>query len=185
MTVAVPVRRVLRTAVFVVLLALLVGWALFLRPQSLGGSVLYVVVRGDSMEPAIQPGDLLIMRSAPSYGVGDVVAYRVPEGELGEGAIVIHRIVDGDGTRGYALQGDGNPAPDPWLPTARDITATTWIQFPGLGRVYLFLHSPAFLASLAAAIVAALFVWRGPETPLRWPERLRPPGRGSALRRPR
>ena len=41
-----------------ILLVLVAGWVVFLRPVSLGGSVMYIVIRGDSMEPAYQSGDL-------------------------------------------------------------------------------------------------------------------------------
>jgi len=32
------------------------------------------------MEPAIHAGSLVVVMSRSEYGVGDVVAYRVPEG---------------------------------------------------------------------------------------------------------
>ena len=65
--------------------------------------------------------DLLILHAADRYGVGDVVGYRVPDGEFGEGHLVVHRIVAGDGGTGFVLEGDNNPAPDPWLPKTVDV----------------------------------------------------------------
>ncbi|HEY8178534.1 MAG TPA: S24 family peptidase, partial [Candidatus Limnocylindria bacterium] len=50
------------------LIALLAAWFVFLRPVSLGGSVMYVVIRGNSMEPRYVSGDLLVVRAEPSYG---------------------------------------------------------------------------------------------------------------------
>ena len=144
---------------FLALVALV--WVLGLRPTSLGGGTTYVAVRGSSMQPTYATGDLVIVRTADAYGVGDVVAYRVPDGELGEGRIVIHRIIGGD-SNGFSLQGDNNDSPDPWLPSTADVVGRAWIAVPNLGRVLAYLHQPAVLAALAAAGVVMLLIARAP-----------------------
>ena len=58
------------------------------------------------MQPTLYEGDLAVVRQQSSYEEGDIVAFRVPEGEDGEGAIIIHRIVGGDAENGFILQGD-------------------------------------------------------------------------------
>ncbi len=143
------------------LVGLIAGWAVFLRPLSLGGSDLYLVVRGDSMLPTYQTGDLVVLRARPSYSVGEIVAYRVPDGELGAGHVIIHRIAGGDPVHGFVMQGDHNPSPDPWRPRASDVEGAAWILVPGVGRTLATLHHPVVLGSLAAALVVAWFVAAG------------------------
>ena len=86
--------------------ALVLGVAALLWPSALGGKVDYVMVSGTSMEPGLQNGDLVIVRDTDDYEDGDAIAYRIAEGEVGEGAIVIHRITGGDGEAGFTTQGD-------------------------------------------------------------------------------
>ena len=134
-------------------------WAVVLRPVTLGGPAAYVVVRGSSMHPGLDTGDLVITRAAEAYGVGDVVAYRVPDGDIGSGHIVIHRIVGGDATA-WQLQGDNNDSIDPWLPRTTDVLGKAWVTVPGFGRLLAMLHQPAVFAAVAAALVAAVVVAR-------------------------
>jgi signal peptidase I len=63
--------------------ALVAVWFVCFRPSALGGWVTYVVIRGDSMLPTYETGDLVVLTPQPTYRVGDVVGYRVPAGELG------------------------------------------------------------------------------------------------------
>src|SRR5215831_17838445 len=56
-------------------IAALVGWALFLRPQSLGGPAGYVLVSGKSMLPRYHTGDLVLVERRSSYHLGEVIAY--------------------------------------------------------------------------------------------------------------
>jgi signal peptidase I len=142
--------------------AVLTFWVLALRPQTLGGPAAYLVVRGDSMLPTYETGDLLVLRRSGGYVVGDVVAYQVPDGELGEGHVVVHRIVGGDATSGWVMEGDNNPAPDPWTPRDADIVGTPWVALPQAGRFVSWLHQPIILAGLAAAVVVALVISRPP-----------------------
>ena len=160
-------RRLLKLAGGVAILAL---WAVLLRPQVLGGPATYIVVRGNSMEPTYHTGDLVIGESVPDYTVGDIVAYRVPAGEIGEGHVVVHRIVGGDPTAGFAVRGDNNGAPDPWSPRIGDIQGKAWLLVPGLGSLIAFIHQPVIAGGLAASIVVSLFV-AGSARPAR-----RPPG---------
>ena len=149
-------------------LAAFVAWWVLFRPAGLGGPATYVVIRGDSMLPVYNTGDLVILHAAPSYGPGDIVGYIVPDGEIGEGLLVVHRIISGTDAEGFVLQGDNNPAPDPWLPHANLIAGTPWIEIPGVGRIITFLHQPAALAALAVSLLCAWEVGR----------RRRPPAEG-------
>jgi signal peptidase len=141
----------------VAVLVIGLAWAVTLRPQSLGGPAGYVMVRGVSMNPTYHTGDLIVTHPRTAYSRGDIVAYRVPKGQVGEGIVVIHRIVGGSAERGYLIRGDNNPDPDPWHPKPSDIVGRAWLVGPKLAQVLAFLHSPLPLASLAAGGVAAYF----------------------------
>jgi signal peptidase len=80
-------------------------------PASFGGCSALTIVAGESMEPALSRGDLAATWCAQPE-VGDVVVFRVPAGEPGEGRLVIHRIVDGDGTTGWVTRGDNSERVD-------------------------------------------------------------------------
>ncbi len=83
---------VARAGIWLVVLGIALGWFLWFRPSTLGGPAHYVMVSGESMEPTLHGGDLLLVRRQGGYSPGDIVAYRVPEGEPAEGRIVVHRI---------------------------------------------------------------------------------------------
>jgi signal peptidase I len=156
-------RRVLSIALTAALVAV---WFVLFRPSALGGWVTYVVIRGDSMLPTYEPGDLVVLTPRASYGDGDVVGYRVPAGELGAGLLVVHRIVDAAGDR-FILRGDNNPAPDPWEPRAHDVAGTVVAAAPGLGRTLAWIRQPAVIAAAAAAIVVWLVARRPTTAPVR------------------
>src|SRR5438552_15737223 len=95
--------RTVRIACGILALAAFVaGWA-FRAPPGLGGSTSYAVVHGMSMEPRLHEGDLVLVRSASDYRVGDVVAYQNRD----LGATVLHRIVGIHDGR-YVFEGDNN-----------------------------------------------------------------------------
>lgn len=134
--------------------ALLAGWLLW--PSSLGGCTTLTIVAGESMEPTYSTGDLVVSRcGAPE--VGDVVVYQPPGID---GARVIHRIVDGDGTGGWTVQGDNNGFLDPWTPTDDDVLGAAVLHVPWVGRVAAILLSPFTWVSLLV-VALAVVVWPG------------------------
>jgi signal peptidase I len=159
-------RRVSRAASLTLVAAVIVVWAFTLRPQVLGGPAVFVAVRGSSMLPTYEHGDLVVVQAAATYHIGEVVAYRVPAGEIGAGKIVIHRIVDGDATHGFTMQGDHNSAPDPWHPKEADMVGIAAFRVSNAGRLFTLVQQPVILAGLASAIVVMVFLARpaGPTT---------------------
>jgi signal peptidase len=129
-----------------------VGWFLALRPQTLGGPAGWILVAGDSMEPNIHAGSLVVVTRRAEYGIGDVVAYRVPDGDPGAGDNVIHRIVGGTADGGFIVRGDNTNGPDMWRPEPSDIVGAAWLVLPNGAVPMLFLRSPIVIASLAAAL---------------------------------
>jgi signal peptidase I len=137
-------------------LALLLAWTLLLRPQGLGGPADYVMVSGTSMLPTMKSGDLVVVHRHETYQPGDVVAYRVPQGDVGAGQQVIHRIVGGSASAGFVLQGDNRTAPDTWRPRPADVVGEEWVRIPYAGIVLAFARGPFFLGGFAAFMVVGL-----------------------------
>jgi len=152
-------RRKLRWVGRVLALLALAVWFAALRPQWLGGPAMYLMVRGDSMLPTYQNGDLLVIMRHDAYSVGDAAAYRVPADEVGAGRIVVHRVTEIEKGR-FTMQGDNNPAPDPARPEGQDMVGTVVLQVPGFGAVIATILSPTVAGGLAAALVVMYGVAR-------------------------
>lgn len=138
--------------------AALLLWVLLLRPEMLGGPASYVLVSGHSMEPTLHTGDLVLALDQPSYRVGDVIVYRVPNGP-GAGTFVIHRVVGGDAATGYVTQGDNRDTIDPWRPKPHDIAGALEATAPRVGFAFAFLRTPLGLA-LVAGLTAFAYARR-------------------------
>ena len=128
----------------------------FCLPQGLGGRAGWVMVSGTSMLPRLHTGDLVLVEHQSNYHVGEVVAYRVPQGQIGAGHVVIHRIIGGNGRSGWNVQGDNRTAPDLWHPTNHDVIGAKQLRIPHAWFVLRFLHAPLFLGLVAAF---AVFFW--------------------------
>jgi signal peptidase I len=141
------------------LLALLLAyWAVLLRPPALGGDTLYVFVRGTSMLPTYEGGDLVVIRKQDRYDIGDVVTFT----PAGSRAHVIHRIVATEGER-YVLRGDNRDSNDPWRPTAAQIQGTPLFSVPRLGLwMVMVAGSPVLTATLAGGVTFLVIALSGP-----------------------
>ena len=115
-------------------LALLAVWFFTLAPPSSTAPRRYVEVSGHSMDGTYKTGDLILTRPGDSYARGDIIVYKTDTGGQ-----VVHRIIGGDGERGFTTQGDNNPDPDPWHPTDADVVGQAWHRFEG--KAWL-LHLP-------------------------------------------
>lgn len=121
-----------------------------------GGPLTYVVVAGDSMLPALQGGDVVFTWRQPAYEVGDVIAYRVPEGEPGAGILVIHRITGGSAAKGYVVRGDNKDGVDPWQPAPSDVVGKAKWRLPRVGLAIAFMRSPLGIALIAGIVTFAI-----------------------------
>lgn len=154
------IRKPANLIFLIVLSVLVTGWWVELRPTSfLGGPATFIVVRGTSMLPTFHTGDFVLARSQTSYGVGEVVVYRVPRGNIGAGEEVIHRIVAGSAATGYTLEGDNNNTADPWRVPAADIVGREVAVFPGAGETLLVIRSPIFAGGVAAMVAVSLVLF--------------------------
>jgi signal peptidase I len=146
-----------RVASISAVVALLLAAAWLFWPAGLGGGTTYVVTHGVSMEPRFQTGDLAILRSADSYRIGDVVAYRSASLDT----TVMHRIVALDGDR-FVIQGDNNDWLDEDKPSKDEILGSLFIRVPQGGKALAALSSPGALAIIASAALALAGALRGP-----------------------
>ena len=95
------------------------------------------VVLTGSMQPTINPGDIVI--TAPITRVepkiDDVAAYQARRFDGAPVGVFTHRIIDGDGTKGWVLKGDNNPSPDIQQPKNKDILGVVIFVIPWLGNL--------------------------------------------------
>ena len=116
-----------------------------------------LIVISGSMEPAIMPGDLVVIREqAPDkYVVGDVVTYL--EGNIS----YTHRIVgEEDGL--FVLKGDNNNVADDKL-AATQLIGKVILRIPKIGIAILFLKTLPGLLLMLALIVLLIYgeeIWR-------------------------
>lgn len=122
----------------------------FCWPQNLGGRADWVLVSGTSMLPRLHTGDLVLVERQSSYHVGEVVAYRVPKGQVGAGYVVIHRIIGGNGRTGWTMKGDNRTAPDLWHPTDRNVLGAKLLRIPDAWFVLRIFHMPVLLGLFAS-----------------------------------
>jgi signal peptidase I len=139
-----------RLALIAAQLAVVATVLWFGLPQSLGGRAGWVVISGTSMLPHMHTGDLALVERQSSYHVGDVIAYRVPKGQVGAGYEVIHRIIGGNAHSGWIVQGDNRSLPDLWRPKNSDIVGARLFWIPKAYLFLRFLHTPLLLGLLAA-----------------------------------
>lgn len=148
-------RRVLLALEVTGIIALVLA-AAALWPVQLGGSSSVIIVHGVSMQPTLDNGDVVVLRSASTYHVGDIVAYRVPAGNAGAGNLIIHRIVDVS-PRGFVMRGDHRATNDAWFPSGHDIVGRVVLHVPLLGEGLWTLLPWLFGAVLGLGLI--LYFW--------------------------
>jgi signal peptidase I len=105
-------------------------------PAQFGGHVTYLRVNGTSMLPTFHTDDVVLVKPADRYVVGDVVAYHNPD--LG---VVIHRIIERDGDR-FVIRGDNNDFDDLYHPLPQDVIGKRWFYIPSAGHLADTLKPP-------------------------------------------
>jgi signal peptidase I len=148
-------RKSLRLPDAILNIILIVGlagiWIAF-APIKLGGQVSYVLVNGISMKPGFHGGDLVIVRQAAEYQIGDIVTYL--DGNMG--AHIIHRIIGMEQDR-FILKGDNNSWIDAYHPTHAEIIGKLWIHLPKLGTAVEWIRTPINMA-LTIGLLGGLFM---------------------------
>lgn len=107
-----------------------------------------------SMEDELHEGDMVFVREAVEYAIGDIITAK-----LSSGGTFTHRIddIDYDNKLVYT-KGDSNPQPDP-LPTEfDDIIGKVVFSVPALGLLSLNFNSTAAVTVLAAVLILIMLV---------------------------
>ncbi len=134
---------------------------------SVWGNVPFTPVFGSSMEPALQSGSLLIIKSVEVTDVeeGDIIVANVP-GTIREDynypPIIARRVVEIKKDQlGISLQTKGDNAyDDPFLIRPWDIRGTVGSQIPYLGLPLLLLQNRlAMVFVIVAIVLLALFLY--------------------------
>lgn len=133
-------------------LAAVVIVALAVSIVKYAGGVSWVIATGSSMQPAINSGDLVFIRRAEAYRVGDIAAYTHPDLDR----IILHRIIGFDDADGGTVitRGDNNAWTDSPSLLPEQLLGRTWARVPQAGRILSTLLEPA-----TAAIVVGLAVF--------------------------
>jgi hypothetical protein len=95
------------------------------------------------MQPRFHTGDLALVRSEPSYHVGEIVAYH----SRALHTVVLHRIDAMAGGR-YTFKGDNNNFLDIERPARSQLIGALWIHLPGWGAGLKSLRSPWLIAAM-------------------------------------
>jgi signal peptidase len=150
--------RIVCVAVFVLFAVAVAGVGLAARLAPMAGAEVFTI-RSGSMEPAIGTGALVVVTEGADPGVGDVVAYRLPNG-----AVVTHRVsrvVDGEAGRFLETRGDANSDPDPSLVPQEAVVGEVSLALPLLGFLLALLGMPigiVTLISVAGTLLTAIWL---------------------------
>ncbi len=156
----IPWRRLASIAGVILLIAIVIPFVIYAVPQVVGGQGSYVVLSG-SMEPAMSPGDVIIIDGADASAIeqGDVITFR----RGGETRPTTHRVVevaDGEGAPAFRTQGDANENPDQQLVSPGDIEGKVMsiggylFVIPYLGYVLRFTNTQmGFVALFVVPLV--------------------------------
>jgi signal peptidase I len=104
---------------------------------SASGFVKARIVLTGSMEPAIHPGDIVLLAPTPRTQpeLGDIAAYTARRFSGESVGIFTHRIIGGDPVNGWLMKGDNNPTPDVQKPKAEDISGVVFFVIPWIGKL--------------------------------------------------
>lgn len=150
--------RIVRVVAATLMVLLATAALVLVVPVLRGEPSRLVIVSGESMDPTLHTGDLVVVWPGTDYRIGDIAPYRVPEGEPGAGGLVIHRVVGGDARSGFVMQGDNNPTPDIWMPRSQDVIGRKVLLVPRVGEFMAWSRQPAVLAAIVAGVLTAVTV---------------------------
>jgi len=160
----VPWRRLANVVGLLLVLAVVVPFLVYAVPQVVGAEHSYVVLSG-SMQPTMNPGDVIVVDDVPASEIaeGDVITYA----ESGSERPTTHRVievVEQGGEPAFRTQGDANENPDRSLVTPADLEGKVLsvggflVVIPLIGHVIQFASTPLGLVALLILPLGALVV---------------------------
>lgn len=95
------------------------------------------IVRSGSMEPALMPGDAIVLQPVEQMpNVGDIITYEQ------QGKLITHRVVGVQDAATITTKGDANENADPWKVHFADIRGKMALRIPYLGYFFAFVRQP-------------------------------------------
>jgi signal peptidase I len=112
--------------------------AMVILASVLTGLLQLRVVLTGSMQPSINPGDLIIAASTKiaTPEVEKVVLYSARDLQGKAVTVWAHRIIAGNATDGFTIKGDANPAADIGVIPEADIQSVVVAKVPMVGRLF-------------------------------------------------
>lgn len=152
------VRQFVSTVLGVVMLGTvaLAGLALIGIPQATGSRPLTVLT--GSMQPALGPGDVVIVRptDAKTVQIGDVITFQA---ESDNPELITHRVTGvvftGEG-RQYVTRGDANGADDPMPVRPEQVRGAVWYSVPYVGHAAVWFSGSTMRTVIDLAAVALI-----------------------------
>ncbi len=140
------------------IIPLVAGLALLIFPFLLYYGNTIMVVTSDSMAPALQPYNMIVVHSVriQDIKVGDIIVF---DAFLDGVSRVVHRVVDifDDNERiGISTKGDNVESPDPWIVHEEDIVGKMVSSTPRVG--FLLLDHVRYALSALVAVSSVLLM---------------------------
>src|SRR5690606_24011999 len=104
--------------------------------------------------------DVVITWRTGSYDVDDIIVYSVPDGDPGEGHLVVHRITGETAEGALTTRGDNKTLEDPWTPATGDVVGEHLTTLPA--GLTLLKAVPYVMAALAGLFLT-MALWNGTE----------------------
>ncbi len=136
----------------------LAGYGVFML--GMGTTTPLVVVTSESMVPALEVNDLLVLqgRAPEDIAVNDIIVFHA---SWYAEAPIVHRVVsieEVNGTYRYYTRGDNNPSQDFGYRTHEDIVGVVVWRIPQVGGISIFLRTWQGMLFMAAVFIAILVI---------------------------
>lgn len=118
----------------------------------------FMTVLSGSMEPLLEPGDLIIIKQTNQAERNDVVTY-----QKSNNTYVTHRvteIVKENGTTALRTKGDANNVADADLVHLDQLVGTLAFTIPNGGYIIQFLKSPIGIITVISAFIVVITIWK-------------------------
>lgn len=114
----------------------------------------YTVLSG-SMEPTIQPGDVVFIKhkNKSTIELNDIVTFRE------DNKIITHRVID-DCEKGFITKGDNNNVADSTILEPENILGKVVLTVPKIGYILSFLSKPV-IVTLELLLLGLIFFFIG------------------------